>query len=94
MTHIIWAIFYPDSHSSLTLNPYAKEKRGKPKPKAKPKPKPSGMVKLEETPTDEPADLDGIQGRKLIHLPDADELKYDHSNLIPPLNIFQESISG
>jgi len=52
-----------------------KEKRGKPKPKAKPKPKPSGMVKLEETPTDEPADLDGIQGRKLIHLPDADELK-------------------
>ena len=94
MTHIIWAIFHPDSHSSLTLNPYAKEKRGKPKPKAKPKPKPSGMVKLEETPTDEPADLDGIQGRKLIHLPDADELKYDHSNSAPPFNIFQESISG
>ena len=70
------------------LNPYAKEKRGKPKPKAKPKPKPSGMVKLEETPTDEPADLDGIQGRKLIHLPDADELKYDHSNSAPPLLIF------
>ena len=52
------------------------------------------MVKLEETPTEETADLDGIQGRKLIHLPDADELKYDHSNLILPLNIFQESISG
>ena len=46
------------------------------------------MVKLEETPTDEPADLDGIQGRKLIHLPDADELKYDHSNSAPPLLIF------
>ena len=79
---------YPDSHLTLTLNLYAKEKRGKPKPKAKPKPKPSGMVKLEETPTDEPADLDGIQGRKLIHLPDADELKYDHSNPAPPLLIF------
>ena len=46
------------------------------------------MVKLEETPTDEPADLDGIQGRKLIHLPDADELKYDHSNPAHPLLIF------
>ena len=52
------------------------------------------MVKLEETPTEETADLDGIQGRKLIHLPDADELKYDHSNSTPLLLIFQESISG
>ena len=70
----------------MTVN-YTQEKRGKPKPKAKPKPKPSGMVKLEETPTEEPADLDGIQGRKLIHLPDADELKYVqiHSNSKPPI---------
>ena len=70
----------------MTVN-YTQEKRGKPKPKAKPKPKPSGMVKLEETPTEEPADLDGIQGRKLIHLPDADELKYGliHSNSEPPI---------
>ena len=45
------------------------------------------MVKLEETPTEEPADLDGIQGRKLIHLPDADELKYVHSNSTP-LDLF------
>ena len=52
------------------------------------------MVKLEETPTDEPADLDGIQGRKLIHLPDADELKYDHFNSCPLYLFFQESISG
>ena len=43
------------------------------------------MVKLEETPTEEPGDLDGIQGRKLIHLPDADELKYGHSNLTSPI---------
>ena len=34
------------------------------------------MVKLEEPPVEESGDLDGIQGRKLIHLPDADELKY------------------
>ena len=77
----------------MTVN-YTQEKRGKPKPKAKPKPKPSGMVKLEETPTEEPADLDGIQGRKLIHLPDADELKYVHSNSTPFDLFFQESISG
>ena len=72
----------------MVHNPYTQEKRGKPKPKAKPKPKPSGMVKLEETPTEETADLDGIQGRKLIHLPDADELKYDHSNSTTPFTYF------
>ena len=50
------------------------------------------MVKLEETPTEETADLDGIQGRKLIHLPDADELKYDHSNSTPLYIFFRRAL--
>lgn len=50
-----------------------KDKRGKPKPK--PKPKPSGMVKLDEPEETAEGDLNGVQGRKLLHLPDADDLK-------------------
>ena len=45
------------------------------------------MVKLDEPPAEESGDLDGIQGRKLIHLPDADELKYAliHPNSKPSI---------
>jgi len=51
-----------------------KEKRGKPKPK--PKPKPSGVAVQPPTEPSGNGDLVGIQGRRLVHLPDADQLKH------------------
>ena len=50
-----------------------KEKRGKPKPK--PKAKPSGTVVLAPKTLEPGLDADGVTGTKLLHLPDADQLK-------------------